>query len=142
VNLRPPGSSTHHELPLRKRLRLSLVPACRNPPKWPVGVSELSGVKDLETRIVLSVEGCDDVWATCFYHVLWVVEPEAEMIELDRVCCGVVRCIRGTPWVVERVVWSGSNAGRHDERFNIETADELAVAFTVPVGLDIPLVPG
>lgn len=66
-------------------LRLASVTACRHPIKWSVGRSELAAVKDLDARVMLSIERSDGGWAIFFYHVLRVVEPEAHVINLDRV---------------------------------------------------------
>ncbi len=73
--------------PTREILSLSLasVTACRHPLKWSIRRSELAGVKNLDARVMLSIKRGDSAWATCFYHVLRVVEPEAEVINLDRV---------------------------------------------------------
>ena len=38
--------------------------------------------------------------------------------------------------------WGRNALQRDDERLDIESADESAVSHTVPVSLDIPLVPG
>ena len=57
---------------------------------------------------MLPIERGDRARATCFYHVLRVVEPEAHVIDLDWVWRGVLRDLWNTLGVVERIICSGS----------------------------------
>src|SRR4030081_2099189 len=120
----------------RDTRRLASVTACRHPLKRSLGITKLGGAKDLNACIMLAIKWCDGAWATCFYYILRVVEPQAQMVSLDRVCLGILRGIWNTLWIVERIVWSRRHAWRHDEGLNIETADELGVTHAVLIGFN------
>src|ERR1700730_2764302 len=119
-----------------------LVTACRDPLQRPVGVGKLAGVQALDASVMLPVKRSDSARAASFFHVLWIVKPQAQVINLNRVCRGILRGVGNTLGIMERIAWSGRNAWRNNERLNIEAADEFAVAHTVLVGVNIPLIPG
>ena len=64
------------------------------------------------------------------------------MISLNWVCRRILKSVGYTLRIVEGIGRSISNTGSHNESFDTESADELTVANTVFIGLDIALVPG
>jgi hypothetical protein len=78
-------------VPARQSLASEILPqhpasvtACRNVDQRSSEIRKFAGIEDLDTRVMLPVEGGDDAWAACFYRVLRVVEPQAQVINLDR----------------------------------------------------------
>src|SRR6516225_12144427 len=63
------------------------------------------------------------------------------MISLNWVCRRILKSVGYTLRIVEGIGRSISNTGSHNESFDTESADELTVANTVFIGLDIALVP-
>jgi len=79
---------------------------------------------------VLAVEGRDTVSGPGFCGVSRRVEPQTQVVKLDRVCRGIVVRIRERLWVVEVNDRSRSDARRNDESLDTEATDEAAEALS------------
>src|ERR1700736_5044120 len=90
---------------------------------------------------MLPVKRSDRGRAARFHDILRIVEPQAQMISLNRVRHRILKGVWNTIRIVKRIARSRSHAWRHDEGFDTESADELTVAYTIFISLDIALVP-
>src|SRR5215472_17035498 len=102
------------------------------------------GIEHLNASVVLPVESSNGARTASILCVLRRVEPQAQMVSMDRFSCRTRRPIRipiGRHIVKHYRRWHVTWRLRHDEGLNIEPADEPLMANAILVGLDITLVP-
>ena len=106
--------------------------------------SEGLGIEHLNASVVFPVESSNGVRTVGIFCVLRRVEPQTQMVSMDRFSCRTRRPIRkpiGRHIVKHYRRWHVTWGLRHDEGLDIEPSNEPLMADAVPVGLDITLVP-
>jgi hypothetical protein len=63
-------------------------------------IREIACIEYLDTSVVLPVNGGHGFWAACIKRVVRVVEPQTQVVKLDRISRGIGRGIR-KGWVIE-----------------------------------------
>src|SRR6478735_8834083 len=101
-------------------------------------VGELSGVEDLDSGVVLPVEGGRVARVPGLDGVGRRVEPDADVEGVDRAERRVARVVRRGRGVHRR---GGGRLRSDGERLLLEPADVLLVGNAVAVGLEVALVP-
>src|SRR5262245_31412130 len=90
---------------------------------------------------MVAIEPRDGAWATSRKSVLGRVEPQPEMVRMDRLGRRVRDSVRERWIVVDEGCWLPGRGLRHNERLDVESPDELLLTFALGVGLDVALVP-
>jgi hypothetical protein len=117
---------------------LASVTARRNLDQRSSEIREFAGIEDLDTRVALPVEG-GGARRAGLRSVGRGIEPEAQVVSMDPSRHRTQRSIRKSVVEYDRSLNTGQ---RNNKGLDAETADEPAVALSVPIGLDVPLVPG
>ena len=104
-------------------------------------ITEIACIEYLDTSVVLPVKGGHGIWAACINRVVRVVEPQTQVVKLDRISRGIGCRIRKL-WVVERCRSGSGGWGRNDESLDTEPTYEPFMTDAIPVRLNIALVPG
>ena len=102
------------------------------------------GIEHLNASVVFPVESSNGGGTASIVCVLRRVEPQAQMVSMDRFSFRARRPIRkpiGRHIVKHYRRWHVTWGLRHNEGLDIEPSDEPAVADAVSVGLNITLVP-
>ena len=110
-------------------------------PKRSKVVRKIACIEYLDSSIVLPVKRSHGIFGTCLRRVLRVVEPQTQVVKLDRISDGIHRGIRKR-WVVEHERSVGGRCLRNDESLDTEPTDEPFMTDAILVGLNIALVPG
>jgi hypothetical protein len=120
--------------------RQKITASC-DPVERSIGIGELSGIQDLDTGIMLAIERSHRAGTTQFDDVRRVVEPDADVIHLNRISDGILSGVWDSIGIAERIGRRRSDALGDHEGFNAEPADELGMAHTELIGLNVSLVP-
>ena len=60
-------------------------------------IREIACIEYLDTSIVLPVKRSHGAKGACLLRVIWVVEPQTQVVMLDRISRGIRRSIRTIP---------------------------------------------
>src|SRR6516164_3281131 len=86
-------------------------------------IREIACIEYLDASVVLPVKGSHGVWAACLNCILRVVEPQTQMVKLDRISDGIHRGIRKRR-IVEHERSVSGRCLRNDESLNAKPTDE------------------
>src|SRR5262245_24350139 len=105
----------------------------------PGEIWEIVSIQHLDSSGVIAIERSGTAGTPGVRAINRGVEPQSEMISMDRLRDGIARRGLLVQNAVRSRCWNGSRG--HDERLDIEPAKEFPLTSSVGVGLDITLVP-
>src|SRR5262249_42105752 len=111
-----------------------------NVPKRSKVIREIGCIEYLNASMVLSIKRGHGTQGTHPHRVRGCIEPQTQVVSLDRISRRIRRSIR--KWLAVEHERSRCGARRHDKGLYAETTDEDFMTDAVAVGLDIALVPG